>query len=138
TRGFAQELLDFLSRAAERGLDGDALVRLGRERGRPDWEAAGRFFNRYHDRFDVDPVPTIDYPELIRTAAGLLRDEAARRRERDAYDAVLVAVPAPGRPPGPGRGAAGVPPLRGGAARGLPARGGAAARRARPHGGARR
>ncbi|ADG89672.1 DNA helicase [Thermobispora bispora] len=90
TRGFAQELLDFLSRAAERGLDGDALVRLGRERGRPDWEAAGRFFNRYHDRFDVDPVPTIDYPELIRTAAGLLRDEAARRRERDAYDAVLV------------------------------------------------
>ncbi|MEZ0076730.1 ATP-dependent helicase [Planotetraspora sp. GP83] len=90
TRGFAEELRDFLSRAAERGLDGDALVHLGREHGRPDWEAAGLFSGRYQDRFDLDPVPSLDYAELIREAAGLLTDGDIRRRERDAYDVVLV------------------------------------------------
>lgn len=90
TRGFAEELRDFLARAAERGLDGDALVRLGREHGRADWEAAGLFSYRYQDRFDLDPVPALDYAELIREAAGLLADGEVRRRERDAYDVVLV------------------------------------------------
>ncbi|MBO4270702.1 ATP-dependent helicase [Microbispora triticiradicis] len=90
TRGFAEELRDFLSRAAERGLYGDALVRLGREHGRPDWEAAGLFSFRYQDRFDLDPVPALDYSELIREAAGLLTDGEVRRRERAAYDVVLV------------------------------------------------
>jgi superfamily I DNA/RNA helicase/RecB family exonuclease len=90
TRGFAEELRDFLSRAAERGLDGEALVSLGREHGRPDWEAAGLFSYRYQDRFDLDPVPSLDYAELIRAAAGLLTDGEVRRRERDAYDVVLV------------------------------------------------
>ncbi|GGO25807.1 DNA helicase [Microbispora rosea subsp. aerata] len=90
TRGFAEELRDFLSRAAERGLYGDALVRLGREHGRPDWEAAGLFSFRYQDRFDLDPVPALDYSELIREAAGLLADGEVRRRERNAYDLVLV------------------------------------------------
>ncbi|MFC0866225.1 ATP-dependent helicase [Sphaerimonospora cavernae] len=91
TRGFAEELRDFLSRAAERGLDGEALVRLGRAQGRDDWVAAGGFFGRYHNRFDLDPVPALDYAELIRDAAGLLVDDAdVRQRERDAYDVVLV------------------------------------------------
>ncbi|MEV7808220.1 ATP-dependent DNA helicase [Microbispora sp. NPDC088329] len=90
TRGFAEELRDFLSRAAERGLYGDALVRLGREHGRADWEAAGLFSFRYQDRFDLDPVPALDYSELIREAAGLLTDGEVRRRERAAYDMVLV------------------------------------------------
>ncbi len=90
TRGFAEELRDFLSRAAERGLDGAALVRMGREHGRADWEAAGLFSYRYQDRFDLDPVPSLDYAELIREAAGLLADGAVRRRERDAYDVVFV------------------------------------------------
>ncbi|GAA1288837.1 DNA helicase [Planotetraspora silvatica] len=90
TRGFAEELRDFLSRAAERGLDGDALIDLGRTHGRADWEAAGRFSYRYQDRFDLDPVPSMDYAELIREAAGLLTDGEVRRRERDAYDVVLV------------------------------------------------
>ncbi|WP_432926014.1 ATP-dependent helicase [Microbispora sp. CA-135349] len=90
TRGFAEELRDFLSRAAERGLYGDALVRLGREHGRADWEAAGLFSFRYQDRFDLDPVPALDYSELIRAAAGLLTDGEVRRRERAAYDMVLV------------------------------------------------
>ncbi|WP_239090049.1 ATP-dependent helicase [Sphaerimonospora thailandensis] len=90
TRGFAEELRDFLSRAAERGLDGDALVRLGQAQGRVDWAAAGAFFNRYQNRFDVDPVRALDYAESIRAAGDLLADGEVRQRERDAYDVVLV------------------------------------------------
>ncbi|WP_055480716.1 ATP-dependent helicase [Sphaerimonospora mesophila] len=90
TRGFAEELRDFLSRAAERGLDGDALVGLGRAQGRADWAAAGEFFKRYQSRFDIDPVPALDYAESIRAAGDLLADGEVRQRERDAYDVVLV------------------------------------------------
>src|SRR5690606_20152724 len=90
TRGFAQELRDFLARATERGLDGDDLAELGRLHGRPDWVAAGGFLRRYHARFDVDPVLTLDYADLIGAAAALLADGAVRERERAAYDVVLV------------------------------------------------
>jgi superfamily I DNA/RNA helicase/RecB family exonuclease len=90
TRGFAEELRDFLSRAAERGLDGDALIHLGRTHGRADWEAAGRFSHRYEDRFDLDPTPSLDYAELIREAAGLLSHGEPRARERAAYDWIFV------------------------------------------------
>ncbi|GAA3442089.1 hypothetical protein Pve01_62150 [Planomonospora venezuelensis] len=90
TRGFAQELRDFIARAAERGLDGQGLAALGRRHGRADWAAAGRFTDRYLDRFDLDPDPVLDYSELIRAAAGLLADHDVRQRERSAYDVVLV------------------------------------------------
>ncbi|MFI6296355.1 UvrD-helicase domain-containing protein [Nonomuraea sp. NPDC050790] len=90
TRGFAEELRDFLSRAGERGLDGDRLVALGRQHGRADWVAAGRFSLRYQERFDLDPEPVLDYAELIKAAAGLLSDPDVRRRERAAYDMVFV------------------------------------------------
>jgi superfamily I DNA/RNA helicase/RecB family exonuclease len=90
TRGFAEELRDFLARGAERGLDGDDLVVIGREHGRSDWVAAGRFAYRYADRFDLDPSPALDYAELIRAAAGLLREVEVRQRERAAYDVVYV------------------------------------------------
>ncbi|MDP9865212.1 MULTISPECIES: ATP-dependent helicase [Streptosporangium] len=90
TRGFAQELRDFLARAAERGLDGDELVELGRRHGRPDWVAAGRFADRYQSRFDLDMEPVLDYSDLIRTAGGLLTDPEVRLRERAAYDVVFV------------------------------------------------
>ena len=66
TRGFAQELRDFLARAAERGLDGEDLAGLGRRHGRADWVAAGRFADRYQARFDLDLEPVLDYSELIR------------------------------------------------------------------------
>jgi len=90
TRGFATELRDFLLRAAERGLNGAALARLGRQRGRDDWEAAGAFLDRYAARFDLAPVPAYDYAEIIRIAASLLARGDVRERERHAYDVVLV------------------------------------------------
>ncbi|MEP7024122.1 MAG: UvrD-helicase domain-containing protein, partial [Actinomycetota bacterium] len=90
TRGFAAELRDFLLRAAERGLDGAALARVGRRRGRDDWEAAGAFLDRYAARFDLAPVPAYDYAEIVRIAGGLLRRPEVRDRERRAYDIVLV------------------------------------------------
>ncbi|MGO9163473.1 MAG: ATP-dependent helicase [Streptosporangiaceae bacterium] len=89
-RGFAAELRDFLLRAAERGLDGTALARLGRQRDRDDWTAAGRFLDRYAARFDLAPVPAYDYAEIVRIAGRLLCSAAVRDRERRAYDAVLV------------------------------------------------
>ena len=90
TRGFAVELRDFLLRAAERGLDGPALARLGRQRGREDWVSAGGFLERYAARFDLAPVPAYDYAGIIKIAASLLAQAATRERERKAYDVVLV------------------------------------------------
>jgi superfamily I DNA/RNA helicase/RecB family exonuclease len=90
TRGFAAELRDFLLRAAERGLDGPALRRLGQAAGRDDWVAAGGFLARYAARFDLAPVPAYDYAEIIRIAGQLLSRSDVRQRERQAYDAVLV------------------------------------------------
>ncbi len=90
TRGFATELRDFLLRAAERGLDGRGLARLGRAQGRDDWVAAGGFLDRYIARFDLAPVPAYDYAEIVRLAAALLSRAGIRDRERKAYDVVLV------------------------------------------------
>ncbi|HYZ55580.1 MAG TPA: ATP-dependent DNA helicase [Streptosporangiaceae bacterium] len=90
TRGFAEELRDFLLRAAERGMDGRRLAGLGRQRKRDDWVAAGRFLDRYAARFDLAPVPAYDYAEIVRIAATLLSRTATRQRERQAYDVVLV------------------------------------------------
>ena len=90
TRGFAAELRDFLLRAAERGLDGPGLARLGAQRGRDDWVAAGRFLESYAARFDLAPVPAYDYAEIVRIAGALLARSATRDRERQAYDVVLV------------------------------------------------
>src|SRR5215472_3571893 len=90
TRGFAEELRDVLLRAAERGLDGKALRRLGRKAKRDDWVASGAFLDRYAARFDLAPVPAYDYAEIIRIAAALLSRDATRDRERAAYDAIFV------------------------------------------------
>lgn len=90
TRGFAEELRDFLSRAGERGLSGERLQELGRQYGKADWVAVGRFLERYEVRFDLDPEPALDYAELIRAAAGVLADPEVRRRERAAHDVVFV------------------------------------------------
>ncbi|WP_226900595.1 ATP-dependent helicase [Nonomuraea phyllanthi] len=90
TRGFAEELRDFLSRANERGLDAERLIALGRLHGRGDWAAAGRFAERYQVRFDLDPEETYDYAELIGAASALLARPEVRERERAAHDVVFV------------------------------------------------
>ncbi|MEV4399738.1 ATP-dependent DNA helicase [Nonomuraea sp. NPDC049607] len=90
TRGFAEEVRDFLSRAAERGLDAERLVALGRRHGRSDWIATGRFYERYQDRFDLDPEETYDYAELIGAASALLTRPEVRERERAAHDVLFV------------------------------------------------
>ncbi|WP_171986672.1 MULTISPECIES: ATP-dependent helicase [Nocardiopsis] len=90
TRGFAQELRDFLMRAQERGMGPADLERLGRERGRDDWVAAAGFLDRYTGRFDIAPVPTLNYAELVRVAANLLSDPEVQDRERAAHEAVFV------------------------------------------------
>ncbi|MBV9794851.1 MAG: ATP-dependent helicase [Actinobacteria bacterium] len=90
TRGFAEELRDFLLRAAERGLDGRRLAALGRQYRREDWVSAGRFLDRYAARFDLAPVAAYDYAEIVRIAASLLSRATIRQREREAYDLVLV------------------------------------------------
>ncbi|MEO5874399.1 MAG: ATP-dependent DNA helicase [Streptosporangiaceae bacterium] len=90
TRGFADELRDFCLRAAEREIGPQELYDLGRQSGRDDWPAIAHFMHRYAMRFDLDPIPSYDYAEIIREAAGLLDDEETARRERDAYDVVFV------------------------------------------------
>jgi superfamily I DNA/RNA helicase/RecB family exonuclease len=90
TRGFADELRDFCLRAAERGYGAGDLEHLGRLHGRDDWIAIGGFMARYAARFDLDPVPSFDYAELIHAAAALLSEEEVRIREREAYDVVFV------------------------------------------------
>lgn len=45
--GFAEELRDLLMRAAERGLGPGDLTELGQRHERPEWVAAGAFFEQY-------------------------------------------------------------------------------------------
>jgi superfamily I DNA/RNA helicase/RecB family exonuclease len=45
--GFATELRNLLARCAERGVDPQALERLGRRGGRVEWVAAGQFARQY-------------------------------------------------------------------------------------------
>ncbi len=87
TRAFAGELRDLLMRAVERGLDGSGLAALGREAGRADWVAAGRFLAEYADVTALARPGGYDPAELIRSALGafaadpaLLAAERARRR----------------------------------------------------------
>lgn len=47
TEGFATELRDLLARCAERGVDPLALQRIGRQSGRAEWAAAGRFAQQF-------------------------------------------------------------------------------------------
>ncbi|WP_017608261.1 ATP-dependent helicase [Nocardiopsis xinjiangensis] len=90
TRGFAEELRDFLMRAQERGLHPESLDQLGQERDREDWRSAAGFLDRYTGRFDIAPAPTLNYAELVRVAADMLSDPEIRERERNAHEVVFV------------------------------------------------
>ncbi len=86
TRAFAGELRDLLMRAVERGLDGPALVALGRARRRPDWIAAGEFLAEYQNVTSLAKPGAYDPSELIRSALNALRADpellAAERAQR--------------------------------------------------------
>ncbi|WP_017582903.1 ATP-dependent helicase [Nocardiopsis valliformis] len=90
TRGFAEELRDFLMRAQERGLGPQALAEMAAERDRDDWTAAAGFLSRMNGRFDIAPVPTLNYAELVRVAANMLTDPEVQERERAAHEVVFV------------------------------------------------
>ncbi|WP_225978209.1 ATP-dependent helicase [Gandjariella thermophila] len=95
--GFAAELRDLLLRAAERGLGPEDMVRLGREHGRDEWVAAGRFWRQYEQvtllrgavgtESPQAAAPALDAAELVASAllafdtdAELLAAERARVR----------------------------------------------------------
>ena len=86
TRGFAREVHAVLSRAREKGLDGDELQRLGEANGLPEFVAAGAFLEQYLTV--LDGRGAVDYSDLIRRAtieATVHRDEL-----RAAYAHVFV------------------------------------------------
>ena len=80
TRGFAREVLDVLARAREKGLDGAALGRLGREHALPEFEAAGLFLEQYLTI--LDSLGAVDYPDLIRRAVVVAEQHRAALRAR--------------------------------------------------------
>ncbi|TSD97404.1 ATP-dependent helicase [Skermania sp. ID1734] len=91
--GFAAEVRDVMLRAAERGLDPEDLVRLGRKRNRPEWVAVGKFAARYEQamllRWSVGAeapgatAPALDAAELVGAAlAAFAADGELLARER--------------------------------------------------------
>ena len=66
TRGFAREVHAVLSRAREKGLDGNDLRRLGEAEGLEEYVAAGLFLEQYLD--SLDSQGATDYSDLIRRA----------------------------------------------------------------------
>ena len=82
TRAFAGQLRDLLLRCAERGVAPAELAALGAAHGRPDWPAAARFMREYEQVLALRDATgragvAYDNAELVRAAAGLLRDEPA-------------------------------------------------------------
>ncbi len=70
TAGFATELRNLLARCAERGVDPRQLERLGRQRGRPEWAAAGRFARQYEQVMLLRAAVGTAAPEATTPALG--------------------------------------------------------------------
>ena len=75
-----------LSRAREKGLDGEALTRLGEEHDLPEFVAAGRFLEQYLTNLDHQGLT--DYSDLIRRAT--IEAEAHRDELRARFRHVFV------------------------------------------------
>ncbi|MBF6411742.1 PD-(D/E)XK nuclease family protein [Nocardia cyriacigeorgica] len=99
--GFADQLRDLMLRATERGLGPEDLIRLGRERDKPEWVAAGRFAARYEQamllRWSVGvaapeaSAPALNAAELVGAALdALATDEKLLAAERDRLRYLLV------------------------------------------------
>ena len=86
TRGFAHEVQAVLGRAREKGLDGAALTRLGREHGIEEFIAAGLFLEDY--LMILDNLGATDYADLIRRAT--IEAEAHRDELRTRFQHVFV------------------------------------------------
>ncbi|WP_232052183.1 PD-(D/E)XK nuclease family protein [Nocardia cyriacigeorgica] len=99
--GFADQLRDLMLRATERGLGPEDLIRLGRERDKPEWVAAGRFAARYEQamllRWSVGvaapeaSAPALNAAELVGAALdALATDEKLLAAERERLRYLLV------------------------------------------------
>ncbi|WP_296601690.1 ATP-dependent DNA helicase [Nocardioides sp.] len=86
TRGFAREVHAVLSRAREKGLDGEALRALGEAEGVPEFVAGGLFLDQYLT--NLDSQGATDYADLIRRAT--IEAEAHRDELRSRIRAVFV------------------------------------------------
>ncbi|MDV6013845.1 ATP-dependent DNA helicase [Haloechinothrix sp. LS1_15] len=83
---FAEQLRDLLLRAAERGLGPDDLTALGRDQGREEWVAAGRFWQQYEQvtllsdaggsALAAPASPALDAAELVSAAVSALLSDA--------------------------------------------------------------
>ena len=69
-RGFADEVRDLLARCQERGIDPVDLEQLGRQTGRPHWQALAPFYSEYLANLDWQGA--VDYAGLVRRTARLL------------------------------------------------------------------
>ncbi|RFA20072.1 hypothetical protein B7R25_10315 [Subtercola boreus] len=67
-RGFRTELRELLMRATEDGISPEALQRLGREHGVPEWVSAGQFAREYQDVVASFRDASLDAAELIAAA----------------------------------------------------------------------
>ncbi|MPY97815.1 MAG: AAA family ATPase [Actinophytocola sp.] len=99
--GFAEELRDLLLRAAERGLGPEDLTRLGRQRGRQEWVAAGTFWKQYEQvtllqgagggSLAMPAAEALDAAELVSSALlSLHGDDDLLKRERGRIRHLLV------------------------------------------------
>ena len=72
-RAFRNELRELFARCRERGLEPGDLVRLGAERGRDDWVAAGTLWAEYLDVVAVLHPNAFDSVELAALAAAAVQ-----------------------------------------------------------------
>jgi len=101
TLGFAEQLRDLMLRATERGLGPEDLIALGHRHDRAEWEAAGRFAERYEQamllRWSVGieapeaSAPALDAAELVGAALdALAMDPSLLDAERARLGCLLV------------------------------------------------
>lgn len=88
TRGFTAELRQVLVRARQLGMDPEDLTELGREVDRPEWAAAGEFFEEYLELLDFENA--LDYGELVHRTRLLLASPEQGPQLRAQHDAVVV------------------------------------------------
>ncbi|MFI2706800.1 ATP-dependent helicase, partial [Nocardioides sp. CER28] len=86
TRGFAREVQAVLSRAREKGLEGEDLRELGERERIPEFVAAGLFLDSYLT--NLDSQGATDYADLIRRAT--IEAHAHRDEIRARYRHVFV------------------------------------------------